>query len=137
MEHEGDDDTSCNWYTRSNPQKLTKKIERLINQRTSRDHPEYGIMKIDRNTKKSPGDLKRLAISQTPGLNHPLTLVWKALKLKRNSFQIIITIGSIDLSIYLWWLNIHGFYMTANNSTNNNVVFHLFLNLKIVYYNNY
>ena len=34
-------------------------------------------------------------------------------------------------------LNIHGTYVTANNSTNNNVVFFFVSDLKIVYYNNY
>ena len=34
-------------------------------------------------------------------------------------------------------LNIQGTYVTANNSTNNSVVFFFASNLKIVYYNNY
>ena len=34
-------------------------------------------------------------------------------------------------------LKIHGTHVTANNSTNNNVVFFFVLDLKIVYYNNY
>ena len=29
-----------------------------------------GIIKIGQNTEKSPGDLKRLAITQTPARNH-------------------------------------------------------------------
>ena len=40
--------------------------ERVGNKRMSRDHPNYSIVKISQNTEKSPGDLKRLAISQTP-----------------------------------------------------------------------
>ena len=32
------------------------------------------------NTEKSPGDLKRLAVTQTPVKNYRLTLVWKSLK---------------------------------------------------------
>ena len=35
------------------------------------------------------------------------------------------------------WLNICGTHVTANNSTNNNVVFFIVSYLKIVYYNNY
>ena len=44
---------------------------------TSRDYPKNSIVEIDQNTKKSPGDLKRLPVNQTPGENHPLTLVGK------------------------------------------------------------
>ena len=45
------------------------------NKRTSRNHPDYCIAKIDQNTEKSPGDLRRLAVTQTPEENHQLTLV--------------------------------------------------------------
>ena len=34
-------------------------------------------------------------------------------------------------------LSIHGTHVTPNNSTNNNVVFFLVSDLKIIYYNNY
>ena len=48
----------------------------LVNDwRTSRDHPDNRIIKINQNTKKSPGDLRRLAVTQTPVRNHQLTLV--------------------------------------------------------------
>ena len=36
--------------------------------------------KIGQNTKKMPGDLRRLAVTQTPVKNHQLMLVWKTLK---------------------------------------------------------
>ena len=42
----------------------------------------------------------------------------------------------IYIYIYIWCLNIHGTNVSANNSTNNNVVF-FFSDLKIVYYNSY
>ena len=32
------------------------------------------------NAKKSPGDLRRLAVTQTPVKNYQLTLMWKTLK---------------------------------------------------------
>ena len=32
------------------------------------------------NTEKSPGDLRRLVVTQTPLKNHQLTLMWKTLK---------------------------------------------------------
>ena len=80
MEHEGDSDTSCNWSTRKNPQRLGKGTGRLRNQKTSGDHPEYTIIKIDQNTEKSPGDLRRLTVTQTCVKNHLLILLWKTLK---------------------------------------------------------
>ena len=38
------------------------------------DHSNYGIIEIGQNTKKSPGDLTRLAVAQTPVGNYQLTL---------------------------------------------------------------
>ena len=37
------------------------------------------IIENGQNTKKRPGDLKRLAVTQTPVKNHRLTLMWKVL----------------------------------------------------------
>ena len=45
------------------------------NKTTSGDHPNYSIVEIGQNTEKSPGDLRRLAVTQTPVKNHQLTLV--------------------------------------------------------------
>ena len=63
---------------------VTKKIGTetggLGNKRTSGVHPNYRIVEIGQNIKKSPGDLRRLAITQTPVENHQLTLVRKTLK---------------------------------------------------------
>ena len=47
---------------------------------TNRDHPDDNIIKIDQNTEKSPGHLRRFAITQTPVKDHQLTLVGKTLK---------------------------------------------------------
>ena len=38
-------------------------------------HPNDGIIENGQNTKKSPGDFKRLALTQTPVKNHRLTLM--------------------------------------------------------------
>ena len=46
----------------------------LRNKRTSGDHPNYSIIEIDRNTKKSPEDLRRLIVTQTPEEDCQLTL---------------------------------------------------------------
>ena len=43
----------------------------------SGDHPNDSINKIGQNTEKSPGDLWRLAVTQTPARNHQLTLMWE------------------------------------------------------------
>ena len=47
----------------------------LENKRTSGDRPNYSIIEIGENTEKSPGDLRRLAVIQTPVRNHRLTPV--------------------------------------------------------------
>ena len=55
----GDGDTNRNRSTWSNPQWIG-------HMRTSGDRINYSIIKIGKNTEKSPGDLKRLAVTQTP-----------------------------------------------------------------------
>ena len=45
-----------------------------------RDHRDYSIVKIGLNTEKNPGNLRRLAVSQTPVKDHQQTLVRKAHK---------------------------------------------------------
>ena len=37
---------------------------------TSGDHADYSITEIGQNTDKSPGDLRRLSITQIPVENH-------------------------------------------------------------------
>ena len=73
MEHEGDDDTNCNWCSWNSPQKLGKRVGRVGNQSMSRDHPNYCIIKISQNTEKSPGDLKKLVVTAVK--DHQLTLI--------------------------------------------------------------
>ena len=41
---------------------------------------EISIIKISQNTENIPGDLMRLAVTQTPVENYQLTLMWKTLK---------------------------------------------------------
>ena len=40
----------------------------------SEGHPNYSIVEIGQNTEKSPGDMRRLAVIQTPVKDHELTL---------------------------------------------------------------
>ena len=61
------------------PQRISKGTRKLGNKRTSGDYPDDSI-KIGQNTKKSPGDLRRLAVTQTPVRNDQLTLMGKTLK---------------------------------------------------------
>ena len=44
---------------------LERIVKWLEDLETSRDHPDYSIIKIDQNT-KSPGDFGRYAVIQTP-----------------------------------------------------------------------
>ena len=64
MEHEGDGYTICKWRTRNNTQSHVKGTRRFRNQRTN-GYPNYSIIKISQNTKKSPGDLRRLAATHS------------------------------------------------------------------------
>ena len=64
MEYEGEGDTNCDWCTCNNPQRISKGTKGLKNKRTSEDHSDYSIIKIGKNTEKSPGDLRRLAATQ-------------------------------------------------------------------------
>ena len=75
MEHESDGDTNCDWYAPDSHQRICTGTGGLGNKRTTGDHPKYSIVVIGQNTKKSPGDLRRLAVTQTPVENHQLTLM--------------------------------------------------------------
>ena len=61
--HESDGDTIYNWRARYSQQAIDKGTRGFGNKRTSGNHPNYSI-KISKNTKKSPGDLRRLAVIQ-------------------------------------------------------------------------
>ena len=53
---------------------LLKGLGGLGSWRTSGDHPNDNTVENGQNTRKSPGDLRRLAVTQTPVKNHQLTL---------------------------------------------------------------
>ena len=55
MEHNSDDDTNCHWLPRYNHERIRTGIRKLGNKRKSGD---YSIVKIGKNTKKSPGGLR-------------------------------------------------------------------------------
>ena len=86
MKPENDGD-NCNWCSWNDLLRTYKRAGWLRYQRISRDHPEYSISKISKKIETSPGDIRKLAFTQTPVKNHQLSLVWKALKgiLKNNN----------------------------------------------------
>ena len=59
---------------------IIKRPGGLGNWRTGRDYPNDSIAKNGQNPETSPGDLRRLAVTQTPVKNHQLTLMRKTLK---------------------------------------------------------
>ena len=52
--------------------RIIKGIGGLGSWRTSADHPNYSIIENGQNTEKSPEDLRRPAVPQTPVKNHLL-----------------------------------------------------------------
>ena len=49
------------------------------------DHPNKNIIENVENTEKSPEDLKRIAVTQSPVKNHQLTLMGKSLMSNDNN----------------------------------------------------
>ena len=75
MEHEGDSDTDCKWCTWNYNEKINKGSRRPRNNRTSKDHLIYSVIKIGQNTEKSPGDMGGVSVTQTSLKNHQLMLM--------------------------------------------------------------
>ena len=68
MENESDGDSNCYWGFWYSQQRTDIGVGG--NKTASGDHPKYRIIKIGPHTKKSPGDLRGLAVTQTPMENH-------------------------------------------------------------------
>ena len=66
MKHEGDKYTNCNWCFWYSHQRVIKETGGHGSWRTSGDHPNNSIIENGQNTKKSPGDSRRLAVTQIP-----------------------------------------------------------------------
>ena len=75
MEHEGDNYTNYDWCFWYSHQRIIKGTGGLRSWRTSGDHPNYSIIENGQNTEKSPGDLKRLAVTQIQVEDHQLKLM--------------------------------------------------------------
>ena len=80
VEYESHDDTNCDSYSWYSHQRICTRSGGLGNKKIRGDHPNYWIIEIGQNTEKSPVNLRRLAVTQTPVRNYQLTLVWKARK---------------------------------------------------------
>ena len=65
-----DGDINYNWCACYSHQRIDKKTEELGNKRTSGNHANYSMVEIGQNTEKSPGDLRRLAVTETPVKNN-------------------------------------------------------------------
>ena len=62
------------------------------------------IIENSQNTEKSPGDLRRLAVIQTPVKNHQLTLMWKTTIIMNG--KKLVTFKANNHPIYsnvTWW----------------------------------
>ena len=79
MGHESDGDTNCNCFVWYSHQRNDKETGELENKRTSEDHPKDSLIKISKNTEKSPGDWRKFAGTHTPVEDHQLLPVGKKL----------------------------------------------------------
>ena len=104
MKHESDGDTDCNRCARYNHQKYRHRDWRIGNMRTSGEHPNDRFIKIIQNTEKSPGGLKRLAVTQTPVGNYQLTLVRKTLRVVAVAQYPIKNHAKINKLTKVWFL---------------------------------
>ena len=79
MEHESDYYTNRDWCFLYSPQRIIKETGGLGNKRKSGGHP-YNIIENGQNTEKSPGDLRRLAVTQAPVKDHLPKMMWNLAK---------------------------------------------------------
>ena len=82
----------------------------LVNVRMSGDHSNHSIIEIDQNLEKSPSNLRRFAVTQTPVGNHWLTLVGKSKKRANNdnnNNNLTIWTSSICTTQQLSWRMTH------------------------------
>ena len=85
VEHESDRYTNCNWCSWYNQQRIGRGNGGARNKWTSGNYPKYSIVNISQNTTRSPEDMRRLAVSQTPVKDHQLTQMWKTRKEQNNN----------------------------------------------------
>ena len=74
-ERESNDYTNCNKCSWNSHQGISTKTEGIGNSGTSGDCSNYNILKIGQNTEEGPGELRLLAVTQSPLENHQLMLI--------------------------------------------------------------
>ena len=72
-EYEGDNYTNCDWSFWHGNSRIIKGPGRFESWRPSGDRPNNSITENGQNSEKSPGDLRRLAVTQPPVKDHQLT----------------------------------------------------------------
>ena len=75
VEHESDVHTNCNWCSWYSHQRFNKGTGGLGNEWTSGYHPNYCNIGMGQNTEKSLGNLREIAVTQTPVKDRQLTLM--------------------------------------------------------------
>ena len=79
------------------PQSVGKKLGRVGNWKNNREHANCRIIENTQNTEKSPGDMKRLVVTQTIVKEHQLTLVWKTRKKQHKKAK---NFNEYDVALY-------------------------------------
>ena len=69
-----DSDTNWNWCSWYSHQRIVTRSGKIENKRTSGEYTNYSTLEIGQNTEKSSGELRRLAVTQTPVRNLRQTL---------------------------------------------------------------
>ena len=95
--HESDVYTNSNWCYWYSHRWIIKGTGKRGNNGTNGDHPNYSIVENGQNTEKSPGDLRRLTVTQTSVTDNQLALMWKTLKEKMILILIIMINRSSNL----------------------------------------
>ena len=72
MEYEGDDYTNRDLCIRYSNWKTIKGNGGLVNWKKYGDHPNDNVVENGQNTEKTPGDVRRLAVTETPKKDHQL-----------------------------------------------------------------
>ena len=103
MEHEVDNYTNHDWCFLYSHQRIIDGNGGIGGRRTSGDHPNYSIIENSQNTEKSPGDLRRLAVTQT--LSSKKTLVKTDLKNSQGENNKIIEPYIVIISVYCIYYN--------------------------------
>ena len=91
------------WENKDKYIDLARELKKAVEHeswRTGRNYPNDNIAENGQNTEKNPGELRKLAVTQTPVKIHQLTLMWKTLKK--------LIIGRIIISQHYWRLPEYG-----------------------------